>query len=244
MSAKYRRQVFEPSCPAGGEFYACDYGSRFVGCCTVEPCVNGCAETQLKPASFLKEKYKDVTGALCPGESNWWTCAGTTPPFLGCCKSNPCTQNGCPSKDLMAAILSPARSEALPYSPIANPSLTASTVSSSVSTASLSTATLLPSTARLPTATPLPSESTPLSTKTRTLGGIIGGAVGGGFLLVLVCVVFFLYRRRKATKTSSPKIPYSGINLSKLRCSVQTNKHIRAARPICPHGLPKLSFGS
>lgn len=66
----YRRQVFQPTCPNLSDFYACDFGSRFVGCCQNEPCESGC--TDVEPASFNKDRFKDVTGALCPGESLWY----------------------------------------------------------------------------------------------------------------------------------------------------------------------------
>lgn len=234
MSTKNRRQTFQPSCPAGGEFYACDYGWRFVGCCTSEPCDNGCDGSHLKPSSFLKEKYADIPGALCPGGSLWYKCAGTTPPFMGCCKSDPCKQNGCPAKDLTAATLASNPPEALPYSPIPNPSLVRSTQSSRVSSTSLVAESLsslgIPST----NATTLHSGSTSSNSKTRILTTtslsspgllattvtpipsgssspssktrIIGGTIGGivGGALIVIVIGVLFFLYRRRKASKKP----------------------------------------
>lgn len=210
MSAKYRRQTFQPSCPAGGEFYACDYGSRFVGCCASKPCVNGCDSSLLKPSSFQKEKYADIPGALCPGGSLWYKCAGTTPPFMGCCKTNPCAQNGCPSEDLKAATLVSNPQEGLPYSPIPNPSFAQTTGFLPVSTASLSTVSLSSSYIPSTTATSLPSKSRS-PPRMRNIGGMIGCVISGVILVIFIGAVLFLKRRRKADKRPPSAFVHSGI---------------------------------
>lgn len=70
MSVYQRRQIFQPNCPNLSNYYACDFGSRFVGCCQNEPCESGCTDVQ--PASFNKERFGDIPGALCPGGSLWY----------------------------------------------------------------------------------------------------------------------------------------------------------------------------
>ena len=97
-------------------FYSCDYGSRFLGCCANtspnEVCANGCSSgSDLEVAAFESMYYENISPQSCDStdgdeEAEWYTCLITSPPFLGCCTSNPCTQDGCPSNDLVAARLS------------------------------------------------------------------------------------------------------------------------------------------
>ena len=70
MPIYQRRHKFHPTCPNHSNYYACDFGSRFVGCCQNEPCESGC--TDVEPASFKKERLADLPGALCPGGSLWY----------------------------------------------------------------------------------------------------------------------------------------------------------------------------
>lgn len=96
-----RRQEFQPYCPSGGQWYACEAGSRFVGCCDDDPCsIRGCNQGNLKPASFNPAHHGTFPDLEC-NSGNWYTCNGTSPPFMGCCKSNACAQ-GCPTEDLAA----------------------------------------------------------------------------------------------------------------------------------------------
>jgi hypothetical protein len=102
---------FSPSCPLGGQFYVCDAStsrSKFVGCCTSDPCSEtafGCTAGALRPASFNASFYGTFADQECSA-GLFYTCADTEPPFLGCCKSNPCQQGGCPRDDLAGAFLS------------------------------------------------------------------------------------------------------------------------------------------
>ena len=100
------RQAFSPSCPSGGTFYACQSGTNFVGCCNSEASSNGCSDGNLEPASFNTAYYGQFKDQECPTGSRWYTCTGTKPPFMGCCKSNPCSNDGCPAGDLTAGFLS------------------------------------------------------------------------------------------------------------------------------------------
>lgn len=98
------RQEFSPSCPSGGTWWACGYGTYFVGCCARDPCEITCAQGNLYPGAFDPKAYGTFPDATCGTGSKFYTCAaGKT--FWGCCKTNPCAQNGCPDGDLEPAIL-------------------------------------------------------------------------------------------------------------------------------------------
>lgn len=201
MATLSARQVFQPSCPQGGDWAACNFGSRFVGCCleASAACVDGCSQENLKPASFLKERYLDIPGSTCPKGSEWYTCASTTPTFLGCCTSNPCTQNGCPSKDLRAANLSMSEAEAGLYSAIPDPAAT-QTPSTSLSPSSTSSTTLLAGSSAI-------SELSPSSTSHTSIGAVAGGIVGGiAVIALLAALALFLIRRRRRQRHSSTAI--------------------------------------
>ena len=216
-SAKNRRQTFPPSNPAGGGFHACDYGSRFMDCCAFESRVKACDTSILKPASFLKKEYADIPGALCPRGSLWYKCPGTTPLFVGCCRTNPCLQNGCPSKDLMAATLVSSSQKAWPYISTLNPRFAQYTRSLPVPSALLPTRSL--SSPNLPTTTgttqPSGSESPNYQTRIKvdTIGGAIGGVVGGVLVGIFIGTIFLVHRYRKASKRPSSASISSGIQL-------------------------------
>lgn len=183
------------TCPLNVTFYACDFGERFLGCCEngspADTCTNGCPQEDLLPASFEKQYYDDITAAACT-RGDWWSCANTYPPFLGCCLSNPCL-SGCPESDLTAAIFSQNQTDNPLYSAITNaPAATTSTASSSTSTAAPSIP--VRTTGAAPSATTRPSSVQ--RTSTREIVGVVLGsisAVGAIFIGVLL-----LYRRLKS----------------------------------------------
>ncbi|KXJ94272.1 hypothetical protein Micbo1qcDRAFT_42916 [Microdochium bolleyi] len=107
------------SCPDGGKFYICDKGmSRFIGCCTIDPCANGtgeCPAAHLKTSSFSSDAYVNIPQQSCnaPSANNTWYTCSANPPFLGCCKNNPCQNNGvCKPGNLLPARLSDVESNA------------------------------------------------------------------------------------------------------------------------------------
>ena len=113
--------IFQPQCPNGDPFYACDYGTRFLGCCANttqdEACVRGC--TSVEAASFDADFYSYVTQNDCDNIlAKWYTCAHTSPPFLGCCGVNPCSGNGCPQDALVPAQLSTIDAQKAAFSTI------------------------------------------------------------------------------------------------------------------------------
>ncbi|KAL8898724.1 MAG: hypothetical protein Q9207_006554 [Kuettlingeria erythrocarpa] len=196
MAALSARQVFQPSCPQGGAWVACGFGSRFVGCCVQASaaCMNGCSTDDLKPASFLKDRYLDVTGSVCPGDSLWYTCQNTDPTFMGCCTSDPCAQNGCPTVDFRAARLSTDEAEAGPYSAIPDPSSKmAQTSTQSQTSTSLA--------AEGPTSRATAKPSSSPSASRASIGAVIGATLGGLVLLsFLTSLAILLWRRRRGRR--------------------------------------------
>ena len=181
MPPNHKRQVFDPSCPSGGNWYSCGYGSNFVGCCKSQPCDNDCPAGNLEPASFNINYYGQFPDQQCPKGSQWYTCAHTKPAFMGCCKSNPCQQNGCPTGDLTPGFLSSNPAVAASFSPSGG----SSTVASSTSSHSSSTST------QSPTAVTAASKSAPV-------GAIAGGAAGGVAALAIIIALLIYYCRHAA----------------------------------------------
>lgn len=199
MATLSARQVFQPSCPEGGAWVACGFGSRFLGCClqASAACLNGCSTDDLKPASFLKDRYLDVTGSVCPGDSLWYTCKNTDPTFLGCCTSDPCAQNGCPTLDLRAARLSTDEAEAAPYSALPNPSSTTAQTSTRSQTSTSSAA-------KGPTSNALAKPTFSPSASHASLSAVVGGTVGGLLLLsFLTSLAVLLWRRQRRGRHTS-----------------------------------------
>ena len=116
MSELSPRQAFSPSCPSGGTWYACSTDSLFVGCCngSVSPCALGCPDGLLEPASFDPAYWGTFPDQECSIGSQWYTCANSEPPFMGCCKTNPCNA-GCPTGDLTPGYLSSDQALAAPF---------------------------------------------------------------------------------------------------------------------------------
>lgn len=180
------------SCPLNVTFYACDFGERFLGCCEngspANTCTNGCPQKDLLPATFEKEYYDYITAAACT-TGDWWSCANTSPPFLGCCLSNPCL-SGCPPSDLTAAIFSQNQTDNPLYSAIPQAAaVSLSTASYSAPTAASSSSVRTTGAAH----SPIPG---PLSVTTKEIVGIV---VAGMLALAGIFIgVLLLYHRRKS----------------------------------------------
>ena len=166
--------AFYPSCPYKNDtFYACDYGSRFLGCCNLDSnidsvayvCNNGCPK-QI-PASFEAQYYNDISISNCSSGSDWYVCEYTKPAFFGCYKSKACANDtGCPSGDLTSAILSTDEAAKAPWYPIA-------------------------------------SRTSTTSSHRYAAGAVVGGVIGifCGVLLAYLCRGLFVYHRRKAQRS-------------------------------------------
>ncbi|PSN63141.1 hypothetical protein BS50DRAFT_637674 [Corynespora cassiicola Philippines] len=167
-----KRQDQNFTCPAGSQWYACATGSKFVGCCAGDPCSNGCSQGRVQPAGFSPSQYGKFPDASCGTNSNFFTCdfkeKGT---FWGCCKSNPCQQQQCPTNDLVPAFLD-RPDQIAAYAPGASSSPSATTTSG-------------------------PDSDNGSGTPT---GAIVGGAVGGGVGLAIIVgfLVWFCLRRRRS----------------------------------------------
>lgn len=172
------------TCPQGGSWYACDEAAGFIGCCAADPCSNGCSDGNLYPASFDKTQYNPnnwPSDQQCNSGSQFWTCAGITVPFWGCCKTNACS-DGCTQADLTAAFLSTNPNSSAPF--------VGSTSSSATSSATSSTSSS--------------STATPASKQSNT--GTIAGAVVGGVLglAVIVGIIFIYLQHLKRRNRRAP----------------------------------------
>ncbi|KAI6087242.1 hypothetical protein F4821DRAFT_259201 [Hypoxylon rubiginosum] len=180
-------EYFGLSCPAGGDFHICqDSRERFIGCCDVDPCADGsgnCPSRSLHAAGFDTTKYNEILVQSCESPSaNWFTCIDG--PFMGCCKSNPCANEGtCRAGDLVAGMLSnDARNANIFITSSASPS---STRSSSTS----------PTSSAIATSTPVDQEDTSNTPVAKIVGGTVGGVAG---LILILCFIILYMRRRTA----------------------------------------------
>lgn len=165
--------IFQPSCPDDESFYACGWGTGFLGCCAntsaEDACQSGCPQADLRPASFDQQHYDSITKNItCPYGSLCYTCRETQQPFMGCCKANACSVwSACPLDDLMPAFLPMDEAPTSAFSSILidDPSL--------------------------PPHHPPPSHL--------NLAGPIAGSVLGGLVVVIIILTwtFLIHRKRK-----------------------------------------------
>ncbi|KAF2423769.1 hypothetical protein EJ08DRAFT_421975 [Tothia fuscella] len=200
------------SCPSGGKWYVCDstQKTKFVGCCTKDPCSEGCAQSDIRPASFDPTFNGTFADQRCDIGSAFYTCAKTDPPFLGCCKSNPCSapSGKCPGPNLTQTFLSDNATAAADFTGDLLPNITTTTASASSS----ASATISASASSSASALPVTSGHVHIST-----GGIIGIAVGGGILLLgfIAVISVLLQRRSKSCRVGYPTdgiIPFVGLS--------------------------------
>ncbi|KAL4897512.1 hypothetical protein BDV59DRAFT_197804 [Aspergillus ambiguus] len=128
----------------------------------------------LYPASFNESVYDSIRPNNCINttSANWYSCAKTNPPFLGCCKSNPCAQTaGCPTSDLVPAAWSKSSIDQLSLFLDGAPSSTTG-----------------PSE---PTASPSDSDSA------LSAGAIAGIVIGATAAVIFAVVMIFLLRQRR-----------------------------------------------
>ncbi|PSN67506.1 hypothetical protein BS50DRAFT_621491 [Corynespora cassiicola Philippines] len=89
------------------KFYVCTNQSKFLGCCDVDPCANGCPQESISPTYFDQDSYGRFPDASCGKGSNFFGCTpGQSFTYYGCCKSNPCANSGiCPAEDVAPAYI-------------------------------------------------------------------------------------------------------------------------------------------
>ncbi|CAH0023529.1 unnamed protein product [Clonostachys rhizophaga] len=109
-------------CTNGGSFYVCNSKSvQFVGCCTLDPCKTSdgnCPDQNLRNTTFQAYSYNQIKPQKCVSEDpevQWFACAASKPPFMGCCSANPCQLGGCPADKLYAAKLNDNPELARPF---------------------------------------------------------------------------------------------------------------------------------
>lgn len=208
--------TFSLACPSGGDFYICQGNStEFIGCCTSDPCADGsgsCPQADLEPATFNKLDYEGIVAQDCTdAAADWYTCSALSTPFMGCCKSNACTNTaGCPVDDLVAAELGNA-TQAKNFL-----TTTASTASTHSSTATATTVSTHSSTATATTTSSTSTSAAAVTTTTATAAasssgtaapvsnaatsGISTGAkagigVGAVALIAVIGILFFVIKR-------------------------------------------------
>jgi hypothetical protein len=95
------------TCPRdGSRWYACDSGSRFVGCCKLDPCKHGCDKNYIGAASFSASSFEQIPEAGCPVAASFYMCSklsASISSYWGCCKSMACGGFGCPVGDVSPA---------------------------------------------------------------------------------------------------------------------------------------------
>ncbi|KAK8179553.1 hypothetical protein BC567DRAFT_80545 [Phyllosticta citribraziliensis] len=204
----FAREDYGFGCPDGGEWYSCGSGTKFVGCCTKDPCNDvGCGDGTLKKATFDSSKYGEFPDLSC-NAGNFYTCNFTSPPFWGCCTESPCgNTTGCPQSDLAAAFLPNNAAQASPYSPTGGPSTTATS-----------------------TATSTPSSGDDSHGTGTVIGAAVGGAVAG--CLILGLAIWFCLRHRRKTRAKQTKddIPAEEIPAVKPELSASDSVRIKGLR--------------
>ncbi|KAL4968113.1 uncharacterized protein BDV14DRAFT_8622 [Aspergillus stella-maris] len=108
------------TCPRGGTWYVCPDEPYFVGCCSSDPCTNSnttspCPDVyaaSYDAGAFGGTIFDSIRPNTCIDRpnTNWFTCNFTSPPFIGCCASNPCSE-GCPDDDVLQASWSSSRND-------------------------------------------------------------------------------------------------------------------------------------
>ncbi|KAF4975932.1 hypothetical protein FZEAL_7349 [Fusarium zealandicum] len=198
-------EFFGLSCPGGGKFYICDKTpTEFFGCCTSDPCQNDgeCPDDGLRAASFNGDSYEDMPQQNCSssgGVEDWYTCAFTTPPYLGCCSENACN-SGCPRDSVIAAQLSDSENNRLNF---LNPEGDDDATSTSKTSSATATATSTDSS----TATAEPSSGGGLGTGA-TAGIAVGASVAGlAFIAFLIWMFWWKPRQRKQSGQEFQSVP-------------------------------------
>ena len=205
-----------PGCPAGGAWYACDAEDppfQFIGCCRIEACQShSCPEPELAPASFnpaSEGTFADQNCTQYAGDgrpaARFYTCALTDPPFLGCCRSNPCAQGGCPAADLAEAILAEDRGASWGFlGMLGNGTVEAvsiSEVNPSEGTSSMSTSTpASTSTSRTPAPAAAGATSRGSGSSSAVAIPIIGATVGIIVVFLVGISIIYCASRRSARR--------------------------------------------
>ncbi|KAH9868268.1 hypothetical protein J1614_007340 [Plenodomus biglobosus] len=206
----HRRQDFAPRCPVGGTWWACGYGTKFVGCCTKDPCTINCAQGNLYPGAFDPAAYGTFPDLTCGAGSQFYTCTALDT-FWGCCKTNPCSQGGCPNGHLEPAFIN-REDQLIAYH--------ATDASTTLSTAT-QTATSRPSTI------PANTAGTPNSKDDKHVAAIAGGTAGGVFVLTATAglLIYYTCFIRKSRKAHAERLAAQDQTNKELQLQLQLQNH-------------------
>lgn len=179
-------------CPSEGDFYICQGNStQFIGCCTSDPCaVDGsCPQEHLRSSSFNGSYYNEIQPQACvTSAAEWYTCNHETIPFLGCCSSNPCYAEGCPTDDLTSAKLSDNADDAAIFTtPVSKFTPTVSSISN----------TTLGMASAHGTSTTV--ETSPSGTQSSSSDLLLSAKIGigvGAAAFVALCLTFLFFLKR------------------------------------------------
>ncbi|KAL5611856.1 hypothetical protein BROUX41_000570 [Berkeleyomyces rouxiae] len=211
------------SCPFGGDFYICvESTAEFVGCCTSDPCTDQqrgiCPTSNLRNSSFNADAYLRITPQSCGSDNgDWYTCTGTSPPFLGCCSINPCQEDGCPVSNVIPAELSDNFDYRSTFLAAAGTTPTGSSPSST-------------SSATAGTATSAGSDSTPSSSSNHSSDGIGTGAVVGivvGAVAVTAMIIgFFIWWMKRRARGATQNTREGGASTAFLSSASPTQNFV------------------
>ncbi|KAF4456909.1 hypothetical protein FALBO_15310 [Fusarium albosuccineum] len=184
------REAFGIKCPEGGKFYICeDDSTPFIGCCANDPCGHNdgtCPDADLRITSFNSSTYEDLPTQDCDnsqGIDNWYVCASSSPPFMGCCSQNACGRDGCPADRLVPAKLSTNDDLRQKFLYPNNGTSTSTAATSSATSTSSSTSS--------------PSDGDSSLSTGATAGIAVGAGVGGMFIIIMVAWLFWWRPRQK-----------------------------------------------
>ncbi|KAF5008492.1 hypothetical protein FDECE_5225 [Fusarium decemcellulare] len=232
------------ACPYGGNFYICrDSPTQFIGCCKSDPCGERkglCPDEHLRSASFEAKQYNQILPQACINDNRdvkWYTCAGTTPSFLGCCAVNPCAKGVCPARELRAAKLSdnskdaePFRGGGSPPDPVSSSSTSSSSSTessqtiSSFTTSYLTTTTTDTTTSVTATNTSEAGTDAPGGHKKLEDGAIAGIAIGTIFFILVIFGLLYCARRERKRERQDIK------DLQNQQKSASTEKNISGGK--------------
>ncbi|KAF5666530.1 hypothetical protein FHETE_6205 [Fusarium heterosporum] len=186
------------SCTSGGNFYICeDDDTQFMGCCLSDPCGKNkgkCPKGDLRATTFESDKYDKLPPQDCDnsqGPDNWYTCAFSSPPFLGCCSQNACGGDGCPRDRLVPAKLSKNENNRLNF---LHPNDASST------TSSIASSTVSETTSATASSTSAVEASDGGGLGTGAVAGIAVGAAVGGIIIFALLAWLFWWKPRQNKK--------------------------------------------
>ncbi|KAM3498637.1 hypothetical protein MY10362_008059 [Beauveria mimosiformis] len=196
---------FGIKCPDNSRFYSGNSTGAFLGCCTIDPATTSdglCPNKSLRATTFNSAAYGSIPKQACAGpdvRAEWFVCAYTKPPFMGCCVVDAC-KKGCAPTELRPAKLSSIVEDANVF--IDGSSSVSTSTSVSTSAASSSSASTTPTASPSSTASAAAtSNSAHQGMHPGTVAGLAVGTAAGVSAIALL--IFWLLRRRRAPASAT-----------------------------------------